>query len=82
MTNFCLESRDDPGIFLWRRADEKFKEDCLKIKGKYQRSFMVWSCMISQRAGKFCIVSQTIKLKVYVDSLMHYLILSIEEAFW
>ena len=80
--NFCLGSRYDPGIFLWRKADEKFKEDCLKTKAKYQHSFMVWSCMTSQGAGKLCIVSWIINLEVYVNILEHYLISSIEEVLW
>lgn len=77
----CLGTGDNPGIFVWRRADEKFKEDCLKTKAKYQPSFMVWSCMTSQGVGKLCIVLQTINSEVYVNILEHYLIPSIEEAF-
>lgn len=80
-SRICLGTGDGTGIFVWRRADEKFKEDCLKTKTKYQRSFMVWSCMTSQRVGKLCIVLRTINSEVYIDILEHYLIPSIEEAF-
>ena len=76
-----LGTGDDPGIFVWRRADEKFKEDCLKIEAKYQHSFIVWSCMTSVRVGKLCIVLRTINSQVYVDILEHCLIPRIEKAF-
>ena len=57
---------DDPGTFVWRKAEEKVKEDCLETKAIYQRSFMVWSCMTSEGVDKLCIVSRTINSEVYV----------------
>ena len=39
-SHVCLGTGDNPGIFVWRRADKKFK-DCLKTKAKYQCSIMV-----------------------------------------
>ena len=49
----CLGTGDDTGIFVWGQADGKFKEDCLNTKVKYQRSFMVWSCMDSVANNQF-----------------------------
>ena len=80
-SRICLETGDDSGIFVWRTADKTFKEDCLKTKAKYQSSFIVGSCMTSQRVGKLCIVSQTINSETYVDILEHYLIPSFDEEF-
>ena len=59
-----LGMRECTGISVWRRADEKFKENCLKTKTKYHRSFMVWSCMTSQGMRKLYVALQTINSEV------------------
>lgn len=80
-SRICLGTGDDDGIFVWRRAEEKFRVDCLRSKTKYQRSLMVWSCLTSQGVGELCIVLRTINSEIYVDILEHFLIPSIENAF-
>jgi transposase len=72
---FCDESKfnvsgSDGRFYVWRKAGEEFKEECLQGTVKHGGgSVMVWGCMAASGVGKLVIIDGIMNAVVYRELL-------------
>jgi len=81
---FSDESRfeifhNDSHKWVWRRADEKFKKECLSPTVKHSQGVMVWGYFIKNRVGPLVIIEGTVNAKKYIELLEENLLPFLDE---
>lgn len=80
-TRICIGHGDDAETFVWCRANEVYKDECLKKTAKFPQSFLVWGCMSGKGPGEIAIITSTVNAEVYTQILDGFLIPSVEKMF-
>ena len=65
---------NDSRNWVWRRANERYKIDCLKPTVKHSIGVMVWGCFCNNKLGPLVLVEGTLNSDKYIELLKRHLL--------
>jgi transposase len=65
---------NDSRNWVWRKKDEQYKIDCLKLTVKHSIGVMVWGCFCNNKLGPLVLVEGTLNTDSYIELLKEYLL--------
>lgn len=71
--------KNDAHKLVWRRCDEKYKQDCLAPTVKNSDGVMVWGCFCKDRMGPLILVDGNINAAKYIQILDEHLLPYLQE---
>jgi len=61
--------KNDSNNWVWRKADEKYKKECLRPTVKKSDGIMVWGCFCRDTIGPLVLIEDNVTALKYVDIL-------------
>jgi transposase len=65
---------NDSRNWVWRRANERYKVDCLNPTVKHSIGVMVWGCFCNNKLGPLVLIEGTLNSDKYIELLKEHLI--------
>jgi len=65
---------NDSRNWVWRKANERYKADCLKPTVKNSIGVMVWGCFCNNKLGPLVLVEGTLNSDKYIELLKEHLL--------